>query len=204
MRVWSAVIALVAVAASILIAAYFDPDLRVFLKDVGTVAAGTIILAAALISYQGATAKIDADRKDAAERAKKRREAFKAVLSTELLAIGWEAGRTRANAEYIASILPDEPRREIQTLRLRAPTFGTAEWQDLGQLDPDIARRYQQLIARIGQTNRFIDAVLHDAIPNYAATQISKPIASPFRSLAEDCGAIAKEADELAEAIRNL
>lgn len=92
-------------------------------------------------------------------------------------------------------------------MRLRAPTLGVAEWQDLSTLGEDVSGSYHQLIARIGHTNLFIDAVAHDAATkkeNPSVEEEVMKIAQPFRSLAENCAYLASDANRLAETVRKL
>lgn len=205
--IWAIIAVLVAVPLASLGVASFDLEWRAFLKDTQTIFAGAVVLAAALITYRGATSKIVADREDAIAARKRRRAAFREALASELIATGWELGRTKANATQFAGLPSDMPRREIAHLRLRAPKLGFVEWQDLAALGKDPAARYYQIAARIEQLNLFIEAVQHDAVALRANPSVEEEvqhIARPFASLAEHSGYIAADAEKLAEEIRQL
>ena len=58
----------------------------------------------------------------------------------------------KANATQFAGPAADMPRREITHMRLRAPTLGASEWQDLSTLGDEISGSYHRLIARIGNS----------------------------------------------------
>lgn len=206
MSVWL-IVALVAAVFGALTGAYFDLEWRAFIRDVQGIAAGATVLAAALIAYRGATAKISSDREDAAAARKRRRNAFRSALASELVAVGSEAGRMRGNATQFAGLPADTPRREMAHIRLRTPTLGISEWQDLATLGEEISGSYHRLIAQISQINRFVDAVLEDAATvdnNPSVDDEVRKVARPFRNLAEYCGQIAQDADRLAEDVRKL
>jgi hypothetical protein len=204
MNVWL-IVALVVGVFGALTGAYFDLEWRAFIRDVQNIAAGATVLAAALIAYRGATAKISADREDAQAARKRRRNAFRSALASELLTVGWEASRMRENATQFAGLPADTPRREMAHMRLHTPTLGISEWQDLATLGEEISGSYHRLIAQIGRINRLVDAVAQDAATmndNPSVDDEVRKIARPFRDLAENCRQIAQHADRLAEDVR--
>lgn len=205
--IWILIAVLIAVPLVSLGFASFDPEWRAFLKDTQTIFAGAVVLAASLIAYRGATAKIVADRNDAEAARKRRRSAFREALASELATTSWALGRTKSNATQFAGLAPDMPRREIAHLRVNPPGMGISEWQDLSALGKDVITRYHQIVARIEQMNRFIEAVEYDATrlaDNRSVDEEVRKIAEPFRRLAEVCGLIQSDAEKLAENIRQI